>query len=315
MYDTLRILKTFWGYEEFRPGQSDVIDCILEGHDTLALMPTGGGKSITFQVPALAMPGICLVVSPLVALMKDQVKNLQKRGILAAFISSEMPRWEILQQLDNCILGDYKFLYISPERISSDLFREKLKYLAAKVNLLVVDEAHCISQWGNDFRRDYRLIADIRDAIPRVPVIAVTASATAAVVADICEQLHFRKGYRVFKTTFERKNLSFVVRKTDNKLLEMCHILSAVPGSAVVYCRTRRGVEEYAGKLRAAGVAAQYFHAGLDPILKTERQTEWLRGTTRVLVATNAFGMGIDKGDVRLVIHTEFPDSLEAYYQ
>ena len=233
MYDTLRILKTFWGYEEFRPGQSDVIDCILEGHDTLALMPTGGGKSITFQVPALAMPGICLVVSPLVALMKDQVKNLQKRGILAAFISSEMPRWEILQQLDNCILGDYKFLYISPERISSDLFREKLKYLAAKVNLLVVDEAHCISQWGNDFRRDYRLIADIRDAIPRVPVIAVTASATAAVVADICEQLHFRKGYRVFKTTFERKNLSFVVRKTDNKLLEMCHILSAVPGSAV----------------------------------------------------------------------------------
>ena len=315
MYDTLRILKTFWGYEEFRPGQSDVIDCILEGHDTLALMPTGGGKSITFQVPALAMPGICLVVSPLVALMKDQVKNLQKRGILAAFISSEMPRWEILQQLDNCILGDYKFLYISPERISSDLFREKLKYLAAKVNLLVVDEAHCISQWGNDFRRDYRLIADIRDAIPRVPVIAVTASATAAVVADICEQLHFRKGYRVFKTTFERKNLSFVVRKTDNKLLEMCHILSAVPGSAVVYCRTRRGVEEYAGKLRAAGIAAQYFHAGLDPILKTERQTEWLRGTTRVLVATNAFGMGIDKGDVRLVIHTEFPDSLEAYYQ
>ena len=315
MYDTLRILKTFWGYEEFRPGQSDVIDCMLEGHDTLALMPTGGGKSITFQVPALAMPGICLVVSPLVALMKDQVKNLQKRGILAAFISSEMPRWEILQQLDNCILGDYKFLYISPERISSDLFREKLKYLAAKVNLLVVDEAHCISQWGNDFRRDYRLIADIRDAIPRVPVIAVTASATAAVVADICEQLHFRKGYRVFKTTFERKNLSFVVRKTDNKLLEMCHILSAVPGSAVVYCRTRRGVEEYAGKLRAAGIAAQYFHAGLDPILKTERQTEWLRGTTRVLVATNAFGMGIDKGDVRLVIHTEFPDSLEAYYQ
>ena len=304
MYDTLRILKTFWGYEEFRPGQSDVIDCILEGHDTLALMPTGGGKSITFQVPALAMPGICLVVSPLVALMKDQVKNLQKRGILAAFISSEMPRWEILQQLDNCILGDYKFLYISPERISSDLFREKLKYLAAKVNLLVVDEAHCISQWGNDFRRDYRLIADIRDAIPRVPVIAVTASATAAVVADICEQLHFRKGYRVFKTTFERKNLSFVVRKTDNKLLEMCHILSAVPGSAVVYCRTRRGVEEYAGKLRAAGIAAQYFHAGLDPILKTERQTEWLRGTTRVVVATHAFGMGSDNGDVRLVIHT-----------
>lgn len=229
MHHPLQVLKHYWGYDGFRPGQAEVIDSILSGHDTLALMPTGGGKSITFQVPALANPGICLVISPLVALMKDQVKNLQKRGILSAFISSEMPHWEILQQLDNCILGDYKFLYISPERISSELFQEKLKTLSRKVNLLVVDEAHCISQWGNDFRRDYRLIADIRDAIPQVQVIAVTASATAAVVADICEQLHFRKGYRIFKTSFERKNLSFVVRKTDNKLKEICHILSAVP--------------------------------------------------------------------------------------
>ena len=192
MHHPLQVLKHYWGYDGFRPGQAEVIDSILSGHDTLALMPTGGGKSITFQVPALANPGICLVVSPLVALMKDQVRNLQKRGILSAFISSEMPHWEILQQLDNCILGDYKFLYISPERISSELFQEKLKTLSRKVNLLVVDEAHCISQWGNDFRRDYRLIADIRDAIPQVQVIAVTASATAAVVADICEQLHFR---------------------------------------------------------------------------------------------------------------------------
>ncbi|MBQ8530695.1 MAG: RecQ family ATP-dependent DNA helicase [Parabacteroides sp.] len=310
-----QVLKHYWGYESFRPGQEEVINSILSGRDTLALMPTGGGKSITFQVPALAKSGICLVISPLVALMKDQVKNLQKRGILSAFISSEMPRWEILQQLDNCILGDYKFLYISPERISSDLFQEKLKHLSRKVNLLVVDEAHCISQWGNDFRRDYRLIADIRDSIPRVPVIAVTASATTAVVADICEQLHFRKGYQIFKTSFERKNLSFVVRKTDNKLKELCHILSSVPGSAVVYSRTRKGVEEYAGKLRAAGISATYFHAGLDPVTKTERQAEWVSGQTRVLVATNAFGMGIDKGDVRLVIHTEFPDSMEAYYQ
>lgn len=310
-----QVLKYYWGYESFRPGQEEVINSILSGRDTLALMPTGGGKSITFQVPALAKSGICLVISPLVALMKDQVKNLQKRGILSAFISSEMPRWEILQQLDNCILGDYKFLYISPERISSDLFQEKLKHLSQKVNLLVVDEAHCISQWGNDFRRDYRLIADIRDSIPRVPVIAVTASATTAVVADICEQLHFRKGYQIFKTSFERKNLSFVVRKTDNKLKELCHILSSVPGSAVVYSRTRKGVEEYAGKLRAAGISATYFHAGLDPVTKTERQAEWVSGQTRVLVATNAFGMGIDKGDVRLVIHTEFPDSMEAYYQ
>ena len=313
MHHPLQVLKHYWGYDGFRPGQAEVIDSILSGHDTLALMPTGGGKSITFQVPALANPGICLVISPLVALMKDQVKNLQKRGILSAFISSEMPHWEILQQLDNCILGDYKFLYISPERISSELFQEKLKTLSSKVNLLVVDEAHCISQWGNDFRRDYRLIADIRDAIPHVQVIAVTASATAAVVADICEQLHFRKGYRIFKTSFERKNLSFVVRKTDNKLKEICHILSAVPGSAVIYSRTRKGVEEYAGKLRAAGISAEYFHAGLDPVLKTERQADWVKGFTRVLVATNAFGMGIDKGDVRVVIHTEFPDSMEAY--
>ena len=315
MHHPLQVLKHYWGYDGFRPGQAEVIDSILSGHDTLALMPTGGGKSITFQVPALANSGICLVISPLVALMKDQVKNLQKRGILSAFISSEMPHWEILQQLDNCILGDYKFLYISPERISSELFQEKLKTLSSKVNLLVVDEAHCISQWGNDFRRDYRLIADIRDAIPHVQVIAVTASATAAVVADICEQLHFRKGYRIFKTSFERKNLSFVVRKTDNKLKEICHILSAVPGSAVIYSRTRKGVEEYAGKLRAAGISAEYFHAGLDPVLKTERQADWVKGFTRVLVATNAFGMGIDKGDVRVVIHTEFPVSMEAYYQ
>lgn len=315
MHNPLQVLKHYWGYDGFRPGQAEVIDSILSGHDTLALMPTGGGKSITFQVPALANSGICLVISPLVALMKDQVKNLQKRGILSAFISSEMQHWEILQQLDNCILGDYKFLYIAPERISSDLFQGKLKFLSAKVNFLVVDEAHCISQWGNDFRRDYRLIADIRDTIPRVPVIAVTASATASVVADICEQLHFRRGYKVFKTSFERKNLSFVVRKTDNKLMEICHILSSVPGSAVIYSRTRKGVEEYAGKLRAAGISAEYFHAGLESTIKTERQTDWQKGNIRVLVATNAFGMGIDKGDVRLVIHTEFPDSMEAYYQ
>lgn len=309
------LLKRFWGYDRFRPGQEEVIQSVLAGKDTLALMPTGGGKSITFQVPALSLPGICLVISPLVALMKDQVSHLQKRGILAAFISSEMSRGEILQQLENCILGDYKFLYISPERISSDLFQSKLSVLKQKVNLLVVDEAHCISQWGNDFRRDYRLIADIRDVIPLVPVIAVTASATAAVVADICEQLHFRKGYQVFHAAFSRPNLTFVVRKTDNKLAEICHILHTVPGSALVYCRTRQGVEAYARKLRASGIPADYFHAGLDPIVKNERQRGWQQGEIRVLTATNAFGMGIDKGDVRIVIHTDFPDSLEAYYQ
>lgn len=315
MESPVEILKRYWGYEGFRPGQEEVIRSVLSGVDTLALMPTGGGKSITFQIPALARPGICLVISPLVALMKDQVSHLLRRGIRAAFISSEMLRSEILQQLENCILGDYKFLYISPERISSDLFQGKLTALKQKVNLLVVDEAHCISQWGNDFRRDYRLIADIRDVIPEVPVIAVTASATAAVVADICEQLHFRKGYQVFHSAFERPNLTFVVRKTDNKLAEICHILRAVPGSAIIYCRTRQGVESYAQKLRAAGIATDYFHAGLDPQLKNERQQQWQSGQTRVLVATNAFGMGIDKGDVRIVIHTDFPDSLEAYYQ
>lgn len=313
--DPLHILRQYWGYESFRPGQEDIIRSTLAGNDTLALMPTGGGKSITFQVPALARPGICIVISPLVALMKDQVKNLQKRGIRAAFISSEMPRWEILQQLDNCILGDYKFLYISPERISSELFQQKLRTIAAKTNLLVIDEAHCISQWGHDFRRDYRLIADMRDAVPSVPVIAVTASATAAVVADICDQLHFRKGYQIFRTSFERKNLSFVVRETEDKLKELVHILSSVPGSAVVYSRTRKGTEYYASKLKAEGISASYFHAGLDPIVKTERQAEWLNGKIRVLVATNAFGMGIDKGDVRLVVHTDFPDSMESYYQ
>ena len=211
MDSPVEILKRYWGYEGFRPGQEEVIRSVLSGTDTLALMPTGGGKSITFQVPALARPGIGLVISPLVALMKDQVSHLLRRGIRAALISSEMSRSEILQQLENCILGDYKFLYISPERISSDLFQSKLTALKHKVNLLVVDEAHCISQWGNDFRRDYRLIADIRDVIPEVPVIAVTASATAAVVADICEQLHFRKGYQVFHAAFERPNLTLVV--------------------------------------------------------------------------------------------------------
>ncbi|MGM9796933.1 MAG: ATP-dependent DNA helicase RecQ [Parabacteroides sp.] len=315
MVDPVSILKQFWGYESFRPGQREVIDSVLNGRDTLALMPTGGGKSITFQVPALAQPGICLVISPLVALMKDQVAHLIRRGIRAAFISSEMSHNDIIQQLENCILGDYKFLYISPERISSDLFQAKLVALKDKVNLLVVDEAHCISQWGNDFRQDYRLIADIRDSIPKVSVIAVTASATPAVVADICEQLHFRKGYQVYQSAFERPNLSYVVRETTDKLKEICHILTSVQGSAIVYCRTRIAVEQYARELKRAGISADFFHAGLEACTKTERQQAWQKGITRVLVATNAFGMGIDKGDVRVVIHTDFPDSIEAYYQ
>lgn len=315
MFEPEKVLRKYWGYEGFRPGQREVICSALQNHDTLALMPTGGGKSITFQVPALVLPGICLVISPLVALMKDQVRQLRQKSIRATLISSEMSHDEIIKELENCILGDYKFLYISPERISSDIFQKKLAHLKQKVNLLVVDEAHCISQWGNDFRPDYRFIADIRDAVDTVPVIAVTASATPTVATDICEQLHFRKGYNVVKTAFVRPNLSYVVRKTDDKLKEICHILSSVPGSAIIYCRTRVAVEKYASELKRAGVDVDFFHAGLEPQVKTERQQAWQRGRLRVLVATNAFGMGIDKGDVRLVIHTDFPDSLEAYYQ
>ena len=307
------VLKNYFGYDTFRPGQEEIIEAILNGRDAMAIMPTGAGKSVCYQVPALLLPGITLVVSPLISLMQDQVKALNDVGVHAVFINSALTEGQIRKALSLAAQGVYKIIYVAPERLESWEFLDFATH--TEISMVTVDEAHCISQWGNDFRRDYRLIADIRDAIPHVRVIAVTASATAAVVADICEQLHFRKGYRIFKTSFERKNLSFVVRKTDNKLKEICHILSAVPGSAVIYSRTRKGVEEYAGKLRAAGISAEYFHAGLDPILKTERQTNWVKGFTRVLVATNAFGMGIDKGDVRVVIHTEFPDSMEAYYQ
>ena len=307
------ILKQYFGYDSFRPGQDELVRAILSGRDTLGIMPTGAGKSICYQVPAMLFPGLTLVISPLISLMKDQVGALVEAGVPAACINSAMSAEEFRDALYFAGRGQYKLLYVAPERLTAPSFLEFAKRVP--ISMVTVDEAHCISQWGNDFRRDYRLIADIRDAIPHVQVIAVTASATAAVVADICEQLHFRKGYRIFKTSFERKNLSFVVRKTDNKLKEICHILSAVPGSAVIYSRTRKGVEEYAGKLRAAGISAEYFHAGLDPVLKTERQADWVKGFTRVLVATNAFGMGIDKGDVRVVIHTEFPDSMEAYYQ
>ena len=311
----LKILQENWGYPSFRKGQEDIILSVLSGKDTLALMPTGGGKSITFQVPALSKPGLCMVISPLLALMKDQVQNLKRRGILASYVGSDMTRSSIIQQLDNCILGDYKFLYLSPERISSDIFLNKLPDLARKTNLLVVDEAHCISQWGNDFRPGYRLIADIRDAIPSAPVLAVTASATPTVSVDICEQLHFRKGYQLFRTPFDRKNLSFVIRQTENKEKELLHILSSVPGTAIIYCRSRDKTAYYAKFLKSNGINAAFFHAGLDTTSKNLRQQEWIEGRIRVLTATNAFGMGIDKGDVRLVVHTDFPDSLEAYYQ
>jgi len=306
------ILKTYWGHDDFRGIQLDIIRSIASGKDTLGLMPTGGGKSITFQVPALAMPGICLVVTPLIALMKDQVAHLRERGIKAAAIYSGMTHDDILRQLDNCILGDYKFLYISPERLATPLFLNKVCRM--RVSFLTVDEAHCISQWGYDFRPAYLRIADMRQVLPDAPVLALTATATRRVVDDIQAQLAFREG-RVFRMGFERKNLCYVVRRTEDKEQELLHILRSVPGSAIVYTRSRNGTRDTAHMLEGEGIPALFYHAGLTDMDKDVRQRAWQEGETRVMVATNAFGMGIDKPDVRLVVHLDPPDSIEAYFQ
>ena len=308
----LAILKQYWGYDSFRGIQEDIIRSIGEGHDTLGLMPTGGGKSITFQVPALAMDGLCLVVTPLIALMKDQVQHLRQRGIKALAIYAGMNREEIVTTLENCIFGNYKFLYISPERLDTELFRTKLRRM--KVSMITVDESHCISQWGYDFRPAYLKIAEIRDLLPGVPVLALTATATPEVVKDIQTQLHFSKG-NVFRMSFERQNLAYVVRRTENKADELLHILNRQPGSAIVYVRNRRRTKEIASLLQEAGIQADFYHAGLDDATRDIRQQRWQRGESRVIVATNAFGMGIDKPDVRLVIHMDLPDSIEAYFQ
>ena len=308
----LAILKHYWGYDSFRGIQEDIIRSIGEGHDTLGLMPTGGGKSITFQVPALAMDGLCLVVTPLIALMKDQVQHLRQRGIKALAIYAGMNREEIVTTLENCIFGNYKFLYISPERLDTELFRTKLRRM--KVSMITVDESHCISQWGYDFRPAYLKIAEIRDLLPGVPVLALTATATPEVVKDIQTQLHFSKG-NVFRMSFERQNLAYVVRRTENKADELLHILNRQPGSAIVYVRNRRRTKEIASLLQEAGIQADFYHAGLDDATRDIRQQRWQRGESRVIVATNAFGMGIDKPDVRLVIHMDLPDSIEAYFQ
>ncbi len=276
-------------------------------------MPTGGGKSVTFQVPALARPGICLVITPLIALMKDQVQGLRRRGIKAAAIYSGLTHEEILVTLENCIFGDYKFLYISPERISSPLFQTKLRHM--QVSFITVDEAHCISQWGYDFRPSYTRIADLRTLVPHAPILALTATATPQVVDDICRQLQFRPGSRTFRMSFERENLAYVVRHTEDKQGELIHILKSLPGSAVVYTRSRKGTRETAALLQTEGITATYYHAGLNNVEKDERQAAWLKGDIRVMVATNAFGMGIDKPDVRLVLHLDLPDSPEAYFQ
>ena len=306
------ILHQYFGYDSFRGIQEPIIESIGSGRDTLGLMPTGGGKSITFQVPALAMEGICIVISPLIALMKDQVAALKTRGIKACAITSGMSHEAILTTLENCIFGDYKFLYISPERIGSELFRTKV--VKMKVCFIAVDESHCISQWGYDFRPSYLNIAQIRNLIPDVPLLALTATATPEVVSDIQRQLHFREE-NVFRMSFARPNLIYVVRETSNKEAELIHILNSVPGSAIVYVRSRDKTKEIAKLLITHGLSATYYHAGLKSVEKDERQQTWSHDDIRIMVATNAFGMGIDKADVRMVIHYEMPDAPESYFQ
>ena len=308
------ILKQYWGYDDFRGIQREIIESIGSGHDTLGLMPTGGGKSITFQVPALCQDGTCIVITPLIALMKDQVDHLRRRGIRAAAIYSGLTREEIVITLENCIFGDIRILYVSPERLASDLFQTKLRHM--RVSFITVDEAHCISQWGYDFRPSYLQIAQIRKLVPNAPVLALTATATPAVVQDIQQKLSQKDtNFNVFRMSFERKNLAYVVRHAPDKREQLIHILESVKGSAIVYARSRRRTKEYAELLTEAGISATFYHAGLDSAVKDERQRGWQQDKVRVMVATNAFGMGIDKPDVRLVIHIDCPDSIEAYFQ
>lgn len=308
----LDILRKYWGYEDFRGIQREIIESVGSGRDTLGLMPTGGGKSITFQVPALAQEGVCLVITPLIALMKDQVSHLRQRGIRAAAIHSDMTHSAILQALDNCVYGGTQILYVSPERLHSELFQTKFRHM--KVSFITVDEAHCISQWGYDFRPSYLHIAEIRQLKPEIPVLALTATATKEVVEDIQEQLRFKEK-NVFRMSFERKNLAYVVRKASDKPSELRHILNSVNGSAIVYARSRKRTKETAEWLMSQNISATYYHAGLDVDVKDRHQQAWVNNEKRVMVATNAFGMGIDKPDVRLVIHIDSPDSLEAYFQ
>lgn len=310
--DYLDILKQYWGYSSFRGIQQDIIESIGSGKDTLGLMPTGGGKSITFQVPTMAMDGVCLVITPLIALMKDQVRNLRDKGIKAAAIYTGMRRDQIIATMENCVYGNYKFLYISPERLSSELFLAKLRYI--NVCLITVDESHCISQWGYDFRPAYLNIADIRKSLPTVPVLALTATATPRVTDDIQDKLGFKEK-NLFRMSFVRENLSYVVRDTENKYEELKHILSKVAGSGIVYVRNRKETKEIAEYLNSIGISSTFYHAGLDPEIKDKRQQEWTENQYRIVVATNAFGMGIDKPDVRVVIHIDMPDSIEAYFQ
>ena len=307
-----QILKEYWGYDDFRGIQREIIESIGSGKDTMGLMPTGGGKSITFQVPAMAMKGVCIVITPLIALMKDQVANLRRMGIPAAFVNSSMGHEEMLATLENCVYGGTKLLYVSPERLSSELFQTKLKHM--EVSFITVDEAHCISQWGYDFRPSYLEIVNIRKLKPNAPVLALTATATPEVVDDIQERLGFSEK-NVFKMSFERKNLADIVRHATDKEEQLLHILNSVSGSAIVYVRSRKRTSELAKLLMSSGISALAYNAGLDSEVRNNRQEEWTASKVRVMVATNAFGMGIDKPDVRLVIHMDCPSSLEAYFQ
>lgn len=307
-----QILKDYWGYDDFRGIQREIIESIGAGKDTMGLMPTGGGKSITFQVPAMAMKGVCIVITPLIALMKDQVANLRRLGVPAAFVNSSMGHNEMLTTLENCVYGGTKLLYVSPERLSSELFQTKLRHM--EVSFITVDEAHCISQWGYDFRPSYLEIVNIRKLKPEAPVLALTATATPEVVDDIQERLGFSEK-NVFKMSFERKNLAYIVRHATDKEEQLLHILGSVDGCAIVYVRSRRRTVELAKLLMENGISALAYNAGLDSEVRNTRQEEWSTSKVRVIVATNAFGMGIDKPDVRLVIHMDCPSSLEAYFQ
>ena len=308
------LLQTYWGYEDFRGIQQEIIGSIANGHDTLGLMPTGGGKSITFQVPALAMHGVCVVITPLIALMKDQVAHLRHIGIQAAAIYSSMSHEEIITTLENAIFGGVKILYVSPERLGSELFQKKLSHM--HVSFITVDEAHCISQWGYDFRPSYMEIRNLRKLKPEAPVLALTATATPEVIEDIQRQLDFqRPESNVFRMSYERKNLAYIVRRATDKDEQLLHILQSVEGCAIVYVRSRKRTKEIADLLNQNGITALNYNAGLDAEVRDERQEQWQNDQVRVMVATNAFGMGIDKSDVRLVIHMDCPDSLEAYFQ
>ncbi len=307
------ILKEYWGYDQFRPLQEDIINAVLEGKDTLALLPTGGGKSICFQVPAMTKEGLCLVVSPLIALIKDQVEQLKRRGIPALSIYSGMSFLEVKKIMQNAVHGNFKFLYVSPERLETRLFREYLP--ALNISLIAVDEAHCISQWGYDFRPPYLRIAALREQLRKVPVLALTASATQKVQDDICEKLEFGKDQQRFRQSFERPNLSYSVFNVPSKQNKLLEILQKVPGTAIVYCKSRKHTMDIAGLLRMHNINADYYHAGLNNEERNARQESWIKNNTRVIVCTNAFGMGIDKPDVRVVVHYDVPDCLENYYQ